>query len=74
MITIDQGTIFTGGQFIRFSRRIKLLHSSPYYAQANGQAETANKVIINLKKQYIEKHPRKWNEKLPKYNGHAELL
>nr|CAD1834502.1 unnamed protein product [Ananas comosus var. bracteatus] len=65
-ITTDQGTMFTGGQFVRFieSRRIKLLHSSPYYAQANGQAEAANKIIINLMKRHIRKYPRKWNEKL----------
>lgn len=30
------------------SRRIKLLISSQYYAQANGQVEAVNKVIINL--------------------------
>ncbi|XP_020099535.1 uncharacterized protein LOC109717980 [Ananas comosus] len=67
-ITTDQGTMFTGGQFIRFmkSRKIKLLHSSPYYAEANGQAEAANKVIINLMKRHIEKYPGKWNEKLSK--------
>ncbi|XP_020089048.1 uncharacterized protein LOC109710721 [Ananas comosus] len=65
-ITIDQGTMFTGGQFVRFieSRKIRLLHSSPYYAQVNGQAEAANKVIINLMKRHIGKYPRKWNEKL----------
>ncbi|XP_020107333.1 uncharacterized protein LOC109723399 [Ananas comosus] len=65
-ITTDQGTMFTGRQFVQFieSRKIRLLHSSPYYAQANGQAEAANKVIINLMKRYIGKYPRKWNEKL----------
>jgi hypothetical protein len=30
------------------SYRIKLLNSSPYYAQANGQAESSNRTLINL--------------------------
>ncbi|XP_020081387.1 uncharacterized protein LOC109705035 [Ananas comosus] len=65
-VTTDQGTMFMGGQFVRFieSRKIKLLHSSPYYAQANGQVEATNKIIINLMKRHIGKYPRKCNEKL----------
>ena len=40
-ITTDQGTMLTSEEFGDFaaSMRIKLLNSSPYYAQANGQAE-----------------------------------
>ena len=39
-ITFDQGTMFTSEEFRDFaaSMGIKLLNSSPYYAQANGQA------------------------------------
>jgi hypothetical protein len=49
-ITTDQGTMFTSGEFDEFaiSMGIKVLNSSPYYAQANGQAEASNKGIINL--------------------------
>ncbi len=59
--------MFTKKSFARFldARRIKLLlNSSPYYSQANGQDEVMNKVIINMMKQHIEKHSKKWNEKL----------
>ena len=37
-ITTDQGTMFTSEEFRDFaaSMGIKLLNSSPYYAQANG--------------------------------------
>jgi len=37
-ITTDQGTMFTSGEFDKFaiSMGIKVLNSSPYYAQANG--------------------------------------
>jgi hypothetical protein len=41
-----------------------LLNSSPYYAQANGQAEASNKTIEGLIKKKIEEKPRKWHEVL----------
>ena len=44
--------------------RIKLLNSSPYYAQANGQAEVSNKGIIKLIKRKIDEQPRKWHTTL----------
>ena len=39
-ITIDQGTMFISEEFDNFSTNtgFKLLNSSPYYAQTNGQA------------------------------------
>jgi transposase InsO family protein len=33
--------------------RIKLLNSSPYYAQANGHAESSNRTLISLIKKDI---------------------
>jgi len=41
--------------------RIKVLNSSPYYAQANGQAEASNKGIIKLIKRRTEENPRRWH-------------
>jgi transposase InsO family protein len=51
-ITTDQGNQFTSSEFKEFaeSMGIKLLNSSPYYAQANGQAEASNKIMIRLYK------------------------
>jgi hypothetical protein len=46
--------------------RIKLIRSSPYYAQANGQAEAFNQSIIKLIKRKINEHPRRWHEVLLK--------
>ena len=43
---------------------IKLLNSSPCYAQANGQAESSNKTLIKLIKKKIEENPRRWHEVL----------
>ena len=61
-ITTDQGTMFTSEKFRDFaaSMGIKLLNSSPYYAQANGQAEASNQIMIKLIKKKIEEQPRKW--------------
>ena len=54
-ITTDQDTMFTSGEFEEFatSMGIKLLNSSPYYAQANDQAEASNKGIIKLIKERL---------------------
>jgi len=49
-ITTDQGTMFISGEFDEFAigMGIKVLNSSPYYSQANGQAKASNKGIIKL--------------------------
>ena len=38
--------------------------SSPYYAQANGQAESSNKILIKLIKKKVQDYPRRWHEVL----------
>jgi len=55
--------MFTSREFDKFAigTGIKVLNSSPYYAQANGQAEASNKGIIKLIKQKIEENPRWWH-------------
>jgi hypothetical protein len=65
-LTTDQGASFMSQQFKEFARtlRIKLLNSSPYYAQANGQVEASNKILIWLIKKKIEERPRRWHEVL----------
>ena len=42
----DQGTMFTRDKVKSFIQEygIKLIHSSPYYAQANGQVKATTKV------------------------------
>jgi hypothetical protein len=49
-ITTDQGAPFVSSEFREFaeSMGIKLLNSSPYYAQANGQEEASNKIMIKI--------------------------
>jgi hypothetical protein len=63
---IGQDTSFISSQVREFieSYRIKLLNSSPYYAQANSQAKSSNKILIKLIKKKIEDNPRRWHEVL----------
>jgi hypothetical protein len=65
-LVIDQGPSFMSHQFKEFvvSMKIKLMNSSPYYAQANGQTEASNKVLIEINKKRIEGSPRRWLGKL----------
>jgi hypothetical protein len=64
-LTTNQGPSFMSHQFREFmeSMKIKLLNSSPYYAQANGQAEASNKVLIKIIKKRIKDNSRRWHEK-----------
>ncbi|KAK1603266.1 hypothetical protein QYE76_018122 [Lolium multiflorum] len=66
-ITTDGGSVFVSHEFRKFCEDmgIKLIRSSPYYAQANGQAEASNKSLIKLIKRKIDEHPRRWHEMEP---------
>ena len=65
-ITTDGGSVFISQEFRKFAddMGIKLIRSSPYYAQANGQAEASNQSLIKLIKRKIDEHPRRWHEVL----------
>ena len=65
-LTTDQGSSFISKEVRAFieSYKIKLLNLSPYYAQANEQAESSNKILIKLIKKKIEENPKRWHEVL----------
>ncbi|CAL2256868.1 unnamed protein product [Prunus armeniaca] len=65
-ITTDRGSSFIYGEMLDMAEafKFKLLQSTRYYAQANGQAESSNKVIINVIRKMLEKNPKQWHEKL----------
>ena len=65
-LTTNQGTSFVYKEVREFTElyKIKLLNSYPYYAQANGQAESSNETLIKLIKNKIEKNIRRWHEVL----------
>jgi transposase InsO family protein len=56
-LTTDQRTSLVSKEMSEFAElyKIKLLNSSPYYAQANGQAESSNKTLIKLIKRRLER-------------------
>jgi transposase InsO family protein len=60
-LTTDQGSLFMSHQVREFAKslKIKLLSSSPYYAQSNGHAESSNKILIKLIKKKIEENPKR---------------
>ena len=57
-ITTDQRKIFTSKEFEEFATSIgfKLINSSPYYAQANGQADASNQILIKIIKKKMACH------------------
>jgi len=65
-ITTDQGFVFTGRKMVMFAKDTgyKLLTSTPYYAQANGQVEAANKSIISIIKKKAKRKPKNWHKVL----------
>jgi hypothetical protein len=58
--------MFISDEFKKFATDmgIKLIRSSPCYAQANGQAKTSNQSLIKLIKRKIDVYPRCWHEVL----------
>jgi hypothetical protein len=63
---VDDGMVFNRSKVLAFAQEngIKILNSTPYYAQANGQAESTNNIInANLRK-VIDNNPLNWYELL----------
>jgi hypothetical protein len=65
-IMTDGGLVFISEEFRKFivDMGIKLSRSSPYYAQANGQAEASNQSLIKLIKRKIDERIRRWHKVL----------
>ena len=65
-ITVDNGQVFNSSRVKAFAQDhgIKLLNSTPYYAQANGQAESTNKIITNNIRKVVDNNPTCWDELL----------
>jgi len=65
-ITTNQGKMFTSKEFEDFatSTSFKLINSSPYYAQANGQAEASNQILIKIIKKKIRENRKRWHSVL----------
>ncbi|KAM5585178.1 hypothetical protein ABKV19_004529, partial [Rosa sericea] len=66
VLVSDRGAAFMGGDVeqLVIDLGIQFVHSTPYYAQSNGQAEASNKIIITLLKKMLVENPRQWHDTL----------
>ncbi|KAM5552967.1 hypothetical protein ABKV19_025285, partial [Rosa sericea] len=66
VLVSDRGAAFMGGDVEQLvaDLGIQFVHSTPYYAQSNGQAEASNKIIITLLKKMLVENPRQWHDTL----------
>jgi hypothetical protein len=62
----DQGQEFTNDLLARINLRLAVGHrvTTPYYPQANGEAERFNRTLKNMIKIYADQHPASWGEYL----------
>ncbi|XP_024196443.1 uncharacterized protein LOC112199695 [Rosa chinensis] len=66
VLVSDLGAAFMGGPVAELVNDfgIQFIHSTPYYAQSNGQAEASNRTIITLLKKMLVENPRQWHDTL----------
>ncbi|XP_059664235.1 uncharacterized protein LOC132310008 [Cornus florida] len=62
----DNATVFRAVDVLQCGHNmsIHMSASTPYYAQANGQAESSNKILIEIIEKMIKDKPRRWHETL----------
>jgi len=62
----DNATAFKSKKMISFCQKyhITLGHSTAYYPQGNGLAESSNKSLINIIKKVLEENKKNWHKKL----------
>jgi hypothetical protein len=65
-IVTDNASPFRSEPLIKFCEQfgISLVHSTPYYPQGNGLAESSNKSLIKLIKKLLEDNQKAWDSKL----------
>ncbi|CAN6567189.1 unnamed protein product [Malus baccata var. baccata] len=65
-IVTDRGPSFISKEVEEFASKykIKMIQSSPYYPQSNGQAEASNKILVNIIKRMVIDSPEKWHARL----------
>jgi hypothetical protein len=65
-IVTDNAAAFGSEPLAKFCEqfRIKLIHSTPYYPQGNGLAESSNKSLIKIIKRLLEDNKKAWHSRL----------
>jgi hypothetical protein len=68
-IVTDNATYFKAEPLIQFCEKfgITLIHSTPYYPQGNGLAESSNKSLIKIIKKLLEDNKKAWDS-TPKFS------
>lgn len=63
---VDNATNFSSTEISLFlyDHGICLSYSSNYYHQGNGQAESSNKILINIMKKLVRENFKDWHKKL----------
>eukprot|EP00253_Pinus_taeda_P028346 PITA_28346 len=65
-LVTDNATAFRAKEFVDMcnSMGIKLVHSTSYYPQGNGLAESSNKSLIRIIKTLLDDNKKNWDSKL----------
>ena len=65
-IITDNATTFRLKKLIDFCNQyhIGLGHSTTYYPQGNGLAESSNKTLVNIIKKTLQENKKSWHDKL----------
>ncbi|XP_043699821.1 uncharacterized protein LOC122650471 [Telopea speciosissima] len=65
-VTCYNGSIFVGDEVVPFTAELGIMftHSTPYYAQGNGQAEASNKILKGCLAKVVDDNPRRWADLL----------
>ena len=65
-IITDNAVAFGSKKMVEFCHKyqITLGHSTAYYPQGNGLAESSNKILVNIIKKLLEENKNYWHTKL----------
>ncbi|XP_043700001.1 uncharacterized protein LOC122650670 [Telopea speciosissima] len=65
-VTCDNGSVFVGDEVVTFVAElgITFTHSTPYYAQGNGQAEASNNILKRCLSKVVDDNPQQWADML----------
>jgi len=65
-IITDNAAAFRSKKMVNFCHKfhITLGHSTAYYPQGNGLAESSNKSLVNMVKKILEENKKNWHKKL----------
>ena len=74
-IVTDNAQAFKSGPMVNFCQKynVVLSHSTAYYPQGNGLAESSNKSLIRIIKKMLEENKRSWDTNL-KYALWEEII